>query len=263
MNLPDLCRKASIGALMLATIFVVSECRGEPIFGPPLVPVDPTYRTTHSSVTVNKHATPDGKGWPKPDVRNTMQVFTRKDAGSQQFEWGLHTVFEDYSASGDDVSLYTQFIKHGEAHAFGAVLEVQDVNKQGGNIWGLEIDVMTGPRLPDSMRVGAGVVVGRGGHSGDTAVVDYGFWLVPWNQSHTEARVRYGMKIDTQCEEACIAIQGSEWMQWDDSGEIKSRFDEQSGFWGLYFRGKPVWQVQMETGEIRHMGRRIKVEYLD
>ena len=50
-------------------------------------------------------------------------------------------------------------------------------------------------------------------------------------------------------------------LAWEESAQIASKFDPASGRWGLYNGDRPVFEVDVQSGEIRVGGRRVRVEF--
>jgi len=50
-------------------------------------------------------------------------------------------------------------------------------------------------------------------------------------------------------------------LAWEESAQIASKFDPQTGMWGLYNGDKPVFQVNMSTGQLFVNGRPVRIEY--
>jgi len=77
----------------------------------------------------------------------------------------------------------------------------------------------------------------------------------------SEADVNFGVMVSTNCRYACYAMRGGNKLAWEESAQITSKFDPQTGTWGLYNGDRPVFQVNMTTGELIVNGRPAVVTY--
>ena len=50
-------------------------------------------------------------------------------------------------------------------------------------------------------------------------------------------------------------------LAWEESAQVASKYDAATGRWGLYNGDRPVFEVNVQTGEIRVGGRPVKVEF--
>ena len=46
-----------------------------------------------------------------------------------------------------------------------------------------------------------------------------------------------------------------------ESAQIASKFDPATGRWGLYNGDEPVFEVNVQTGELTIKGRRVRMEF--
>jgi len=135
-----------------------------------------------------------------------------------------------------------------------------------GAIWGLEIDAFThGPSRFDQVgggdRIGLGIVLGRARNIGPKATIDYGVWLLPNMLDDREADVNFGVMVSAQCRYACFAMRGGNKFAWEESARIASKYDPDTGTWGLYNGDKPVLQINMATGELMINGKPVVVTF--
>jgi hypothetical protein len=216
-----------------------------------------------ASLTVTRSAGAGGQGSVVP----TIYTHLTTEQDTQSLEWASLTILNNRSDYGANVAVYGQANKYANGPTWGGVIEAQDATGTGA-LWGLEVDAFTnGPsRFAErggGDRVGLGVVVGRAYGRGTTATVDYGMWLLPNSLRDSEADVNFGIMVSTQCRYACYAMRGGNKLAWEESAQIASKFDPATGRWGLYNGDKPVFEVNVETGELSIKGRRVRVEYLD
>lgn len=214
-----------------------------------------------SSLTVTRSAPAGGNGSLVPAMYTHVSTLPE----TQSLEWANLTILNNYADHGYNVALYGQANKYGRGPTWGGVLEAQDALGTGA-LWGLEIDAFTtGPsrfkQTGGGDRIGLGVVVGRAFGRGPTATVDYGVWLLPNQLKDTEADVNFGVMVSTQCRYACFAMRAGNKLAWEESAQIASKYDPATGRWGLYNGDTPVFEVDVQTGEIRMGGRKVKVEF--
>jgi hypothetical protein len=214
-----------------------------------------------ASLTVTRSSPPGGEGTLTP----ALYTHVTTDPGTRSLEWANLTILNNHAAAGSNVAVYGQANKHGNGATWGGVMEVQDATGTGP-VWGLEVDAFTtGPSTFDQRgggeRIGVGVVAGRAFGNGPRATLDYGLWLLPNRLDDTEADVNYGVMVSTQCRYACFAMRGGNKLAWEESATIASKFDPETGLWGLFNGDQPVFQVNVNTGELRIGGRRVRVEY--
>jgi hypothetical protein len=214
-----------------------------------------------SSLTVTRSAQAGGNGALVPALYT--HVTTERE--TQSLEWANLTILNNHSDHGYNVAVYGQANKYGLGPTWGGVFEAQDARGSGA-LWGLEVDAFTtGPsrfkQTGGGDRIGIGVVVGRAFGQGPTATVDYGMWLLPNMLQDSEADVNFGVMVSTQCRYACFAMRAGNKLAWEESAQIASKYDATTGRWGLYNGDNPVFEVNVQTGEIRVGGRPVKVEF--
>ena len=186
---------------------------------------------------------------------------------SRTFEWANLTVLNNPSDHGANVATYSQAQKTGRGTTWAGVMEVQDATGRGG-FFGLEIDAFTtGPSpSPGSMegdRIGLGIIVGRAFNTGPKATLDYGVLIAPVALKDEDVDVNFGMMVWAQCRFACYAMRAGNKIAYEESGAIASKFDPQTGRWGLYNGDAPLFEVDVATGELRVNGRPVQVTYKD
>ena len=214
-----------------------------------------------SSLTVTRSAPAGGAGTLVP----ALYTHVTTDAEARSLEWANLTILNNHSGYGSNVAVYAQANKFGNGPTWGAVLEAQDHTGTGA-LWGLEIDAFTsGPSRFDQVgggdRIALGVVVGRADDPGPKATIDYGMWILPNGLKDTEGDVNFGVMVSTNCRYACYAMRAGNKLAWEESAQISSKFDPQTGTWGLYNGDRPVLQVNMTTGELMVNGRPVVVTY--
>jgi hypothetical protein len=188
----------------------------------------------------------------------TLMVGTLIQGGSKSHEWNAVFSIQNYSASGDNCAFYSKADKYSDGPTWGGCVEVQDTTGRGA-VWGLEVDVMTRPDNGGGDRYGVGVVIGRNGNAGPTAYVDRGISVMPFGFDFKSAHCGVGLDVNIDCIGPAIRVRSDNDVQWDTGGEVRTRFDSETGFWQLRFRDKPVFEVQVETGEMRILGRTVRV----
>lgn len=161
------------------------------------------------------------------------------------------------SSTGDDTENVVQYSQHyhtGKGSAFGHVIEVQK-SRPEGNVWGIEVDLMTQGKHPESYyRVGVGVVLAPSGLSSvPESWASHAFMAIPF--AGTKARVDYGLEIAVPCDKACVAVPDGERVQLSHNPVVGAlRFDPDTGILGMWRRDRfLVWGVQQETGEVISM----------
>ena len=214
-----------------------------------------------ASVTVTRTAPPGGK----PEVVPAMYTHVSTDKDSRTYEWANLAVLFNHSDYGANVASYAQGRKFGKGVTWAGVMEVQDASGYGG-FHGLQIDAFTtGPSpVPGSMggdRIGLDIVIGRAFNQGPKATVDYGMLIAPSGFDDTQADINFGVSVMTQCRFACYAMRGGQKFAYEESGSIASKFDPETGRWGLYLGEKPVFEVDMASGELRVNGKAVVVSY--
>jgi len=216
-----------------------------------------------ASLTVTRSAPPGGD----PVVVPTLYTHLTTDPESRTFEWAGLTILNNRSNYGNNVATYAQANKLAHGTSWAGVFEVQDTTGTGG-FYGVEIDAFThGPSAyPGSQqgdRIGLGIIMGRAGESGPKATVDYGILVAPTGLDDDQADVNFGMMVWAQCRFACYAMRAGNKLAWEESARIASKFDPQTGRWGLYNGDKPLFEVDVTTGELRVNGRPVQVTYKD
>jgi hypothetical protein len=214
-----------------------------------------------ASLTVTRSAPAGGAGALVP----ALYTHVTTDPDARSLEWANLTILNNHSAYGSNVALYAQANKFGNGPTWGGVLEAQD-NTGTGALWGLEIDAFTtGPSRFDQIgggdRIAMGIVVGRSVDPGPKATIDYGVWILPNGLKDTEGDVNFGVMVSTNCRYACYAMRAGNKLAWEESAQITSKFDPQTGTWGLYNGDRAVFQVNMSTGELTVNGRPAVVTY--
>ena len=216
-----------------------------------------------ASATVTRSAPPGGA----PVVIPTLYTHLTTDPESKTFEWAGLTILNNRSNYGNNVATYAQANKMARGTSWAGVFEVQDSTGTGG-FYGVEIDAFTqGPSAyPGSRegdRVGLGIILGRAGNVGPKATLDYGILLAPMGLDDTQADVNFGMMVWAQCRFACYAMRAGNKLAWEESAQIASKFDPATGRWGLFNGDKPLFEVDVATGELRVNGRPVQVTYKD
>lgn len=216
-----------------------------------------------ASVTVTRSAPPGGS----PVVVPTLYTHLTTDPESRTFEWAGLTILNNHSNYGNNVATYAQANKMARGTSWAGVFEVQDSTGTGG-FYGVEIDAFTqGPSAyPGSRegdRIGLGIILGRAGNTGPKATLDYGILLAPTGLDDTQADVNFGMMVWSQCRYACYAMRAGNKLAWEESAQIASKFDPATGRWGLFNGDKPLFEVDVATGELRVNGRPVQVTYKD
>jgi len=216
-----------------------------------------------ASMTVTRSAPAGGK----PEVVPAMYTHVSTHKDTQTFEWANLAVLFNHADSGNNVASYAQARKFGKGVTWGGVMEVQDANGYGG-FHGLQIDAFTtGPSpVPGSSggdRIGLDIVIGRAFNQGPKATVDYGMLIAPSGFSDDEADINFGVHVMTQCRFACYAMRAGNKFAYEESGAIASKYDPASGRWGLYNGDKPLFEVDVASGELRVNGRAVVVSYKD
>ena len=210
-----------------------------------------------ASLTVTRSAPPGGPLAVIP----TLYTHLTTDPDSRTFEWANLSILNNRSDYGENVASYAQASKNGRGPTWAGVFELQGHNPEGG-WWGLEIDAMAnGPSTmwtSGASRVGMGMVVGRAGGVGPTATVDFGVWLLPFYRDRGLVDVNYGFMSSVHCKVACFAMNAGEKIAFDAGGQITQHFDPQTGYLTFATNGKPILEIQMETGELRVLGRTAK-----
>jgi hypothetical protein len=260
-------------ALLLATATIAVACTDAvaqtrqrvslSAFFPGDTPVPADVFDVPASLTVTRSAPPGGSHVVIP----TLYTHLTTDPETQTFEWANLAILNNYSNYGENVAAYGQANKFGRGTTWGGVFELQDHTGTGG-FYGVEIDAYTqgGSPYPGSQqgdRIGLGIIMGRAGNSGPTATVDYGILVAPTGLDDTQANVNFGVMVWSQCRYACFAMRGGNKLAWEESARIASKFDPATGRWGLFNGDKPVFEVDVNTGELRVNGRPVQVTFKD
>ena len=216
-----------------------------------------------ASLTVTRTAPAGGI----PNVVPALYTHVTTQPTSKSLEWANLTILNNPSDFGANVASYSQTLKTGRGISWAAVHEVQDATGYGG-FFGLEIDAFTsGPSpTPGSMngdRIGLGIILGRAFNTGPKATVDYGVLIAPAGLKDTEADVNFGMMVWAQCRFACFAMRAGNKIAYEESGAIATKFDPDTGRWGLFHGDKPLFEVDVATGELRVNGRLVQVTFKD
>jgi hypothetical protein len=216
-----------------------------------------------ASMTVTRTAPAGGQ----PEVVPALYTHVSTHKDTRTFEWANLAVLFNHADSGNNVASYAQARKFGRGVTWGGVMELQDPNGYGG-FHGLQIDAFTtGPSpVPGSNggdRIGLDIVIGRAFNQGPKATVDYGLLIAPSGFNDDEADINFGVHVMTQCRFACYAMRAGNKFAYEESGAIASKFDPTTGRWGLYNGDKPLFEVDVASGELRVNGRAVVVSYKD
>lgn len=228
-----------------------------------VTPRPPDVYPLDASLTVTRTAPAGGL----PNVVPAQYTHVTTQPTSRTLEWANLTVLNNPSDYGANVASYAQAQKTGRGPTWAGVLELQDATGRGG-FHALEIDAYTtGPSpFPGSMegdRIGLGIIVGRAFNAGPKATLDYGVFVAPTGLNDDEADVNFGMMVWSQCRFACYAMRAGNRMAYEESGAIASKFDPATGRWGLYNGDRPLFEVDVASGELRVNGRPVAVTYKD
>jgi hypothetical protein len=248
---------------MLAVLLVAPTVSGQSGVFQGVTPRPVDVYPLPASLTVTRSAPPGGL----PNVQPAVYTHVTTHPASQTFEWANLTILNNPADAGANVASYSQALKTGRGTTWAGVLEVQDGTGRGG-FFGLEIDAYTsGPSpAPGSMdgdRIGLGIILGRAFKTGGKATVDYGIMIAPAGLDDNEADVNFGMMVWSQCRFACFAMRAGNKIAYEESGAIASKFDPHTGRWGLYNGDKPLFEVDVATGELRVNGRPVQVSFKD
>ena len=216
-----------------------------------------------ASLTVTRTASSGGEHVVIP----TLYTHLTTQPDSRAYEWASLTILNNRSNFGQDVASYSQANKFAQGTSWAGVFEVQDTTGKGG-FYGVEIDAFTqGPSaFPGSQegdRVGLGVVLGRAGYTGPKATIDYGIMIAPAGFDDTQADVNFGVMVWSQCRFACYGMRAGNKVAWEETARIASKFDPATGRWGLFNGDTPLFEVDVNTGELRVNGRPVQVTYKD
>ena len=214
-----------------------------------------------ASLSASRAAPPGGAGTLNP----ALYTHVTTDPNTRSLEWANLTILNNNSNYGSNVAVYSQANKRGKGPTWAGVFEAQDTNGTG-TMWGVEIDAFAnGPSRFDDTggadRIALGIVLGRPRGTTPKATIDYGVWVLPDGLSDDSADVNFGVMVSAQCRYACFAMRAGNKLAWEESAKIASKFDPETGFWGLYNGDAPVLQINVGTGELRINGRAVKVEF--
>ncbi len=217
-----------------------------------------------ASLTVTRSAPPGGR---EGAVIPALYTHVTTDPDARTYEWATLSILKNYSNHGANVATYGQAHKFGRGTSWAGVMELQDSNGKGG-FYALEVDAYsTGPSpTPGSQqgdRVGVGIILGRAFNTGPKATIDYGVLVAPQGLDSREADVNYGMMVFGECRYACYAMQAGNKIAYEESATIASKFDPDTGRWGLYNGDRPLFEVDVATGELRVNGRAVEIKYKD
>jgi len=251
------------GLIPLLGLFLIEAAGAQTGYFQGVTPRPADVYPLPASLTVTRTAPAGGL----PEVVPALYTHVTTNPDSRTYEWASLTLLSNPSNYGANVASYSQARKTGRGTTWAGVMEVEDTTGLGG-MWGLEIDAFTtGPSpYPGSMegdRTGLGIVVGRAFNRGPKATLDYGVIVVPSQFSDDEADVNFGMMVWAQCRFACYAMRAGNKFAYEESGSIASKFDAQTGRWGLYNGDKPLFEVDVGTGELRVNGRAVQITYKD
>lgn len=248
-------------SLPMAALFLLGSASAQTGYFQGVTPRPPDLFALPASLTVARTAPPEGV----PDVAPALYTHVSTHPSSRTLEWANLAVLFNHSDHGANVASYAQARKLGRGTTWAGVFEVQDAVGRGG-FHGVQIDAFTtGPSpVPGSMegdRIGLDIVVGRAFGLGPKATVDYGVIIAPSGFRDEEADVNFGMMVWTQCRYACFAMRAGNKIAYEESGQVASKFDPRTGRWGLYNGDRPLFEVDVATGELRVNGRAVQVTY--
>ena len=249
--------------LPLAALFTATVAAAQTAFFAGATPKPADLYPLAASVTVTRSAPAEGV----PNVIPAHYTHVTTQPTSKSYEWANLTILNNPSDFGANVASYSQALKTGRGTTWAAVHEVQDATGRGG-FFGLEIDAYTtGPSpSPGSMegdRIALGIILGRAFNTGPKATVDYGVFIAPAGLKDSEADVNFGMMVWAQCRFACFAMRAGNKIAYEESAAIATKFDPHTGRWGLFNGDKPLFEVDVGTGELRVNGRPVTVSYKD
>lgn len=216
-----------------------------------------------ASLTVTRSAPAGGAR----DVIPTLYTHLTTDPESRTLEWANLSILNNRSNYGENVATYAQANKLAHGTSWAGVFEIQDSTGKGG-FYGVEIDAFTtGPSpVPGSQegdRIGLGIILGRAGNTGPKSTTDYGIFIAPVGLDDNQADVNFGMMVWAQCRYACYGMRAGNKFAWEEAAQIASKFDPQTGRWGLFNGDRPLFEVDVTTGELRVNGRPVQVTYKD
>jgi hypothetical protein len=247
--------------LPLAALFIVEIASAQAGFFQGVTPKPPDVYPLPASLTVTRTAPPGGV----TNVIPALYTHVTTHPESRTYEWASLSILNNPSNHGANVASYSQANKTGRGPTWAGVMELEDATGRGG-FFALELDAFTtGPSpVPGSMdgdRIGLGIILGRAFATGPKATVDYGVFIAPQHLKDSEADVNFGMMVWAQCRFACYAMRAGNKFAYEESGVIASKFDPATGRWGLYNGDKPLFEVDVASGELRVNGRPVVVSY--
>lgn len=250
----------SIACLALCGTFAAGALAEDNYFQG-VTPRPPDAYAFPASLIATRLAPSGGAGTLVP----ALYTHVTTDPGTRSLEWANLTVLNNNSNYGSSVAVYGQANKRGTGPTWAGVFEAQDTNGAGA-MWGVEIDAFA--RGPSSFeqtgggeRIGLGIVLGRAHGTTQKATIDYGMWVLPDGLDDRRADVNFGVMVSAQCRYACFAMRAGNKFAWEESAQIASKYDPDTGTWGLYNGDKPVLQINVATGELKINGRAVKVEF--
>ena len=254
--------RLSVAAVTFA-VMVVHDAFGQSGYFSGLTPRPSDVYPFDASLTVTRSAPPGGV----PNVAPALYTHVTTDPSSRTYEWASLSILNNRSDFGENVATYGQANKRGAGTTWAGVMELQDFTGSGG-FFGLEIDALTTGASPipgsrNGDRIGLGIILGRAGHTGPKATIDYGVFVAPLGLRDSEADLNFGMMVFAQCRYACYAMRAGNKLAWEESAQIASKFDPDTGRWGLFHGDKPVFEVDVNSGELRVNGRPVSIVYKD
>ena len=251
------------GLLLFGVMLVSGAASAQTGYFQGVTPRPPDVYPLPASLTVTRTAPTGGA----PNVVPALYTHVTTQPTSRTYEWANLTVLNNPSDFGANVATYSQAQKTGRGTTWAGVFELQDATGHGG-FYGVEIDAYTsGPSpVPGSMdgdRIGLGIILGRAFNTGPKATLDYGVLIAPVALKDEEADVNFGMMVYAQCRFACFAMRAGNKIAYEESGAIASKFDPETGRWGLWNGDRPLFEIDVATGELRVNGRAVDVKYKD
>lgn len=241
--------------------FLTAPARAESGYFTGITPRPADVFDVPASLTVTREAPAGGE----PRVVPTLYTHLTTDPAARTYEWANLAILKNYSNYGANVAMYGQAHKFGRGTSWAGVLELQDATGKGG-FYALEIDAFTTGASPvpgsqEGDRVGLGIVIGRAFNTGPKATIDYGVMIAPQAYDTREADVNFGMMVFADCRYACYAMRAGNKIAYEESAAIASKYDPQTGRWGLFNGDRPLFEVDVNTGELRINGRAVEVKY--
>ena len=160
-----------------------------------------------------------------------------------------------------------------ECGAFGVHVDANHAARGASSTYGLSAELFR--ETPAGATVGVhvrsmaqadlvndvGVLVSRGGSiSGFVDAPVKRAFAAGSDEITGELRCDYGLDLHAAtCDVAAIRLRSGTEVQWDTGGEIATRFDPATGFLQFCLAGKPTLEIQMATGEIRILGKTVRL----